>query len=562
MGEGGRPWRAWSALGVSVLVLAACSSGTESNNDDASPSTATGAGGQRSVEYLAPEPGTPTPGGTLAYALEADADGFDPTTARWSGPALIMANAVFDPLAAFDADGAARPYLAESIEPNDDYTRWTITLRDGVTFQNGESLDAEALALFITKMRQSPLTGPAMAPVDEITPAVATGPMTVEVTMTQPWATYPVALTGQGGLVPAPEQLTNPDAAWRSDNPIGTGPFALQEWAKGSRLTLDRNDAYWQDGLPYLDSVEFVPISDNNARDDALLRGDVDMEFTTFSSSVQRLEPLARAGEIQLVLDSGGREQLFLLMNNDKAPFDDVRIRRAVALAFDYDTYLQVAKEPDAIRSEGPFTQSSEWFVDTDFPTYDLEAAKALVAEYEAEVGPAAFEFRTTDNPENQAIGQAIADMLTAAGMDVTTTSESQTSYPTSIVFGAYELAYVRLFGSPDPDGDAHWFLSENAPPVGQGTIGLNLARMRDAQVDEALMRGRTSTDRTERAEAYADLQRRLTELVPYVWMNESLKYLAADNSVHDFLNGPLPDGTPAMPIVGGVTRLTHTWKS
>ncbi|MEZ5134670.1 MAG: ABC transporter substrate-binding protein [Acidimicrobiales bacterium] len=404
--------------------------------------------------------------------------------------------------------------MAESIEPNDDYTRWTITLRDGVTFQNGESLDAGALALFIPKgMRQSPLTGRPWPPVDETTPAVATGPMTVEVTMTQPWATYPWRSPARAVWSRPPSSSPNPDAAWRSDNPIGTGPFALQEWSEGSRLTLDRNDAYWQDGLPYLDNVAFVPISDNNARDDALLRGDVDMEFTTFSSSVQRLEPLARAAD-QLVLDSGGREQLFLLMNNDKAPFDDVRIRKAVALAFDYDTYLQVAKEPDAIRSEGPFTRSSPWFVDTDFPTYDLEAAKALVAEYEAEVGPAAFEFRTTDNPENQAIGQAIADMLTAAGMDVTTTSESQTSYPTSIVFGAYELAYVQVVRLASRRQRRTGSCPESAPPVGQGTIGLNLARMRDAQVDEAIMRGRTPADRNERAEAYADLQRRLTELV------------------------------------------------
>ncbi|MEZ5207466.1 MAG: ABC transporter substrate-binding protein [Acidimicrobiales bacterium] len=561
MARGGRPWRAWSALGVGLLLVASCSSGTEGGNDDAAPSTATGAGGQRSVEYLAPEPGAPTPGGTLAYALEADADGFDPTTARWSGPALIMANAVFDPLAAFDADGAARPYLAESIEPNDDYTRWTITLRR-------RHLPERRVA-----RRRG--TG-AVHHQDAAVPAdrAGHGPRRRDDTGGRHRADdggghhdptvghVPRGAHRPGRSGPGPRAAHQPRRRLAIGQPHRHRTVCPAGVGEGSRLTLDRNDTYWQDGLPYLDNVAFVPISDNNARDDALLRGDVDMEFTTFSSSVQRLEPLARPARSSSCSTAAMREQLFLLMNNDKAPFDDVRIRKAVALAFDYDTYLQVAKEPDAIRSEGPFTRSSPWFVDTDFPTYDLEAAKALVAEYEAEVGPAAFEFRTTDNPENQAIGQAIADMLTAAGMDVTTTSESQTSYPTSIVFGAYELAYVRLFGSPDPDGDAHWFLSENAPPVGQGTIGLNLARMRDAQVDEAIMRGRTSTDRNERAEAYADLQRRLTELVPYVWMNESLKYLAADNSVHDFLNGPLPDGTPAMPIVGGVTRLTHTWKS
>jgi ABC-type transport system substrate-binding protein len=558
-----------SALLLCAAVLsAACSSGSTTDRE----SSAGGPGAPRTQDASTglstpginastiPAKSQPKAGGKLVYAMEADSDGFDPMTARWVAPGLIAANVVFDPLAAFDLDGRAQPYLAERFEPAPDFRSWTITLREGVKFHNGQSLDADALMLFIAKMRQSPLVGPAFDPIDPDNPVTKIDDRRVRVNMTTPWANYPAALTAQGGMVAAPEQLGNPDATWRSDHPIGTGPFRLREWTKGQRLVADRNPDYWRKGLPYLDQVELRPVIDNNARDAQLLDGTVDMEFTTFNSSVERLKQEAAAGKIQLVRDDGSREQLFLLANMDKAPLDDLRVRRAIAHAFDWDEYVRVTKEDPDIRSDNVFSKTSKWYVDTEYPTFDKDAARALVAEYEAEKGPVSFTLKTTDNPENQAVGQAIAKMLNDVGMDVKPISVDQAIYATQVVFGDYELAYVRLFGATDPDADLHWFTSKNAPRVGEGRIGLNVARMRDPQIDAALELGRVSTDEATRKRAYADFQTRVNELVPYIWISESVKYLAAVPRVHDFVNKTLPDGSAAMPIQQGVTRLTETW--
>ncbi|MCU0270717.1 MAG: ABC transporter substrate-binding protein, partial [Acidimicrobiales bacterium] len=99
--------------------------------------------------------------GSVVYALTAAPDGFLPADNRWSPSTLQVARAVMDPLTAFDADGIAHPYLAESIEPNEDFTEWTIVVRKDIKFHNGEDLTAEAVALNLTEVATSALTGSA-----------------------------------------------------------------------------------------------------------------------------------------------------------------------------------------------------------------------------------------------------------------------------------------------------------------------------------------------------------------------------------------------------------------
>ena len=98
--------------------------------------------------------GDPVAGGTLRYALEADVDGINPTSSALSSPGLMMGNAVFDTITAATKDGNFVPYLAESVEPNEDFTVWTVTLREGVTFHDGTPLNAEAVVK--TSRRSAP----------------------------------------------------------------------------------------------------------------------------------------------------------------------------------------------------------------------------------------------------------------------------------------------------------------------------------------------------------------------------------------------------------------------
>jgi ABC-type transport system substrate-binding protein len=327
-------------------------------------------------------------------------------------------------------------------------------------------------------------------------------------------------------------------------------------------LLAKKNTEYWRDGLPYLDEVEFRPIADNRTRIDALASGQLDMLHASDSSTVGTLRERAEAGELQLVEDRGEGEEGFVMLNMSKPPLDDVRVRQAIAHATDQETYNQVVDDDIPTIAKGPFKADSPWAVETDYPEFDLAEATRLIEEYEAEVGPVAFSLGTTENPETREAVQVLQGMWQQAGMDVSITTVDQANFIGEALAGNYDANLWRQFGAPDPDVDMVWWAWKTAD--GEDNF-LNFARLFDERVDEALNRGRQSTDLEERRQAYADFQDLLSELVPYVWLNHSTWTVAADNDVRGITNGPLPDGSESLPIggtgtFGGTHRLTQTW--
>ena len=113
-----------------------------------------------------------------------------------------------------------------------------------------------------------------------------------------------------------------------------------------------------------------------------------------------------------------------------------------------------------------------------------------------------------------------------------------------------------RQFAAADPDGDYIWWTGENAT----GPLAINIARLQDSQIDAALKRARGTTDLATRKEAYAELQRRQSELVPYLWLAHGLWVEGAANNVRNLTNVTLPDGSPSAPFQAGAIRLVETW--
>src|SRR3954447_16441052 len=145
-----------AALAVATALLAACSGGSA-----ATGSTGNTVGTTPSSETPA---GPPTPGGSLSYGIATDTNSLNPYVGQWSGSTYLVANAIYEPLAAIGLDGQARPYLADAISPSSDFTQWTIHLRPNVTFQDGEKLDAAALVSNLQAAQKSPLVSAALAP--------------------------------------------------------------------------------------------------------------------------------------------------------------------------------------------------------------------------------------------------------------------------------------------------------------------------------------------------------------------------------------------------------------
>jgi ABC-type transport system substrate-binding protein len=550
----GHRWRPWVVLAALLAVFSLAATACGGSDSGGSTDSA----GVTDITVAAS--GSPKPGGSLVYGVEAESDGFNPTSNRWAISGLMVANAVFDPLAAFDADGKAQPYLAKAFTPSADFKTWTIELRDGVTFHDGTPLDGAAVKKDLDAVRASALTGAAAANVAsvEVDPA---NPMNVIVTMTDPWASFPATMTGQVGFIAAPAQLDAGGEA-SSRQPIGTGPFKFKEWVPDSRWVGTKYENYWRtdsDGqkLPYLDQLEFRPIVDPQNRVNALVSGDIQMMHTTDWASINSLESQAESGNLQIVLDPTESEENFVLLNTTKPPLDDVRVRKALALCTDRNAVMTVWETPPDRIANSQFAEDSPWYdPNNGYPDMNVQEGTDLINQVEAEKGPVSFTLVTTPVPINTAATQLLAQQWGQCGMDVQLSTSEQSKFISDAVTGNYQANLWRQFSASDPDGDYVWWIGRNA----SGPLALNMARLSDPQVDEALNKARASDDPDVRKQAYAQLQERQSQLFPYIWIAHTQWAIGAANNVRNLTNVSLPDGQPALPFQSGNERLTETW--
>jgi peptide/nickel transport system substrate-binding protein len=537
-----------TAAGVAVLgggassVLAACGS---SSPTASTSSSSAGIGS-----------GTPKQGGSIVVGLESEFNGFDPTQGRWDPAGVMYGRTVYDPLCAVAADGSTKPYLAQSVNPNSDYTKWTITMRPNITFHNGTPLDAQAVKVNLDALRQAGLTGPAFANVSSVD---VTGPLTLVVSMKSPWVPFPSLINGQyqAGYIAEPSTILNGTAA---THPVGTGPWVFQTWVPNAHFTATRNPHYWRQGLPYLDTVTFKPIPDAQSRENALKAGDIDMMHT---STVQNYVDLHNDSSFVTITDLHSTiepDMNFVMLNTDQSPANDVRVRQALAYATNIQQYINVIDNGVPPPATGPFVPGSPYYGSTGYPSFNLSKAQQLVREYQQQNGAVNLPFQTTNDSSALRGAQLLQQMWSAAGIHTTINQTEQTTLIANALSGKYTATSWRQFAASDPDLNYIWWTIANASPIGQSA--LNFARNKDPQVQKAIDTGRASSDQTTRAQAYQTAAKRFAVDVPYVWLDRAVWTVSAKPNVQNFAGATLPGGTKVVPLIFGEWWLTQTWRS
>jgi ABC-type transport system substrate-binding protein len=531
-----------------ALVTGACGSGGSSSGE--------AEGGDAGVIE---ETSVAQPGGELVYGLEAESDGWNPSNSKWAPSGLMVARAVFDTITAYDENLVAQPFLAEQLTPNADYTSWTITLRPGIRLHNGRAVDAEVVKQNFEYLKSSTLTTSAFEPVDSFE---VTGPLDLVVRMVRPWVNYPNSLATQIGVVSDPEWLTS----GAKDGPIGTGPFVFQRWVPDNELVVTKNPDYWQVDaqgvrMPYLDEVTFRPLPDGDSRAATLQAGGIDVMMTSNGNQIVEFKKLADDGEVQLFNDvSGETAEDFIQLNTMAPPFDDPDARRALALATDTKSYVDTQTGGLNRQAKGPFAPTSPWYVATDYPDFDLEAAKDLVEQVKADNG-GAFTFRIlggSDAASNTGL-QLLQSQWREAGIDAQITPTDQAKLITDVALGNYQATSWRQFDAPHPLGDSIWWHPNTAEPIGQ--IALNFARNDDPRIGDALDRARETTDKAKEKELYGDVQRYLAEDIPYVWLSHTQISVVASPEIVNVVNYTLPTGQKGIEIQGGSHPLYQVWR-
>lgn len=538
-----------AAVGAVVLggsassLLAACGSSTKSGSSGPAPNPNAGISNA-----------TPKMGGSLIVATEAEDNGFNPTVASWDVTGLMYGAALFDTLTTVDVNGKIQPYLAQSVTPNGDATEFTITLRPGIKFHDGSALDANAVAQSLVANVKSPQNGPALFNVSDVKPS---GGDTVTVTCKESWPAFPYYLAYQIGTVMSPSMLAEPNAG--NLKPIGTGPFIFKEWVPNDHLTVTRNPNYWRQGRPYLDQVTFRPIPDHQSRANALLAGDIDIMHT---DDPQDAQTLPNNKKFVSITDSDNnateREVHFYMINTLKPPFDDLRVRQALAYATDRNRVHSVIDVVNPVISS-PFSTKSPYYTPVDYPSYDPTKAKQLITAYENDKGPLRnFTLSTVTDAKDLARTTLVQAMWKQAGINCQVQQVEQSQYIVQALLGNYDVREWRQFSAADPDENYVWWSSLTAAPIGQ--LALNFARNKDPQVQAALEKGRTSLNQADRIAAYQEISRRFAADVPYIWLDQTVWLVSAKPTVMNFNNPTLPDGSPALRMTAGFINVGQIW--
>jgi peptide/nickel transport system substrate-binding protein len=310
----------------------------------------------------------------LGMVLEP-APGLDPTSASAAAIGEIVHYNVLEGLTKINMDGSIVPLLAESWQIDPDGKSYTFKLRKGVKFHDGEAFDASDVKFSFERAKAPASTNKAKKAVfDNISRIETPDPHTVIVVLNNADGNFLFRMGENTAVILDPKS-----AAATATQPIGTGPYRFDSWAKGASITLVKNEAYRNAAAVKMKKVTFRFINEPAAQVAALLAGDID-GMPRFGS-IQSLKQFQ--GDARFTVTAGGTEgKTIVSINNKKKPFDDVRVRRAIALAIDRKAVIDGSQEGHGQPIGSHMVPSDAGYVDlTNVNPYDPEKAKALLKE-------------------------------------------------------------------------------------------------------------------------------------------------------------------------------------
>ena len=342
----------------------------------------------------------------LAMALEPS-PGLDPTAGAASSIGEVTLYNIFEPLTKINPDGSVVPLLAESWEVSPDLKTYTFKLRKGVKFHNGEPFNAAAVKFSFDRAGSEKSTNKDKRMFAAMSTQVVDD-HTVVLIMKEVDPDM-LFLLGQ-----AQASIVEPkSAADNNTRPVGTGPYKLENWVKGSSVTLTKWDGYRNAAAIKLKRATFRFIPDPAAQVAALLAGDVD----AFPRVTPRSVPQFKDNPKFQVVVSGSRAKTVLAINNKKKPFDDVRVRRAIAMSIDRKAVIAGAGDGYGAPIGSHYATSAPGYVDTTaVNAYNPDKARALLKE----AGITSLDVTITLPPPPYARqgGEVIASQLSKVGIN------------------------------------------------------------------------------------------------------------------------------------------------
>ncbi|HWV24925.1 MAG TPA: ABC transporter substrate-binding protein [Thermomicrobiales bacterium] len=453
----------------------------------------------------------------LTVGLNEEPDTLDPHNMTAAAAGLV-GYVVMPGLVWWDYDLHVSPMLAESWDTSDDGLVWTFHLRPNLVFHNGKACTAQEVVRNFDHI-MDPDSSFLAPDYESVASVEAPDDTTVVFTLKEPFAPFLAVLSNRCGI-------TDMDA-YDATTPIGTGPFKILEWNRGTGLKLERHDQYWEEGLPLADRVNwnFLPSADSRVL--ALQAGEIDIAYEVPASQISQLED---QGTVQID-PIPGVQHVYMAFNCESGPFSDVRVRKAVAHAIDKELIVEGALWGYGHVTNTPFPPTSPWFADIPDYERDPEKARALLKEAGFEDGISIDLPIQTTSPI-PTVAEIIQADLAEVGIDVRIVEiEWATYWPEIYLKGQFDITIMGYSARVDPDQTFY-------PRYRTGGVH-NATHYSNESLDDLLDQGRAITSPEERKTIYDEVQAILVDELPWLWLYLPDVTMSWSNDVIDFQQHP-----------------------
>lgn len=493
--------------------------------------------------------------GALVVAQPADVIALDPVRATDS-ESIEVGELVFEGLVGWKPGTTdIEPRLATSWQVSEDGLRWTFNLRAHVQFHDGTPLDADAVVFSFERLlvKGHPQSvgddgNYWRAMLSDVEKVVAVDPLTVAIYVRRKYA----PLLGNLAMYP----IVSPSAVKKwgakfAEHPIGTGPFAFENWIRESRVVVRRFDDYW--GLPAgLNQIVFQVVVDARQRLINLESGSVDLAMA-ISPDEQPFVELHPDLELH---HAAGNDISYLALNTQRAPFDDLRVRRAVNYAVNKEPIVKLGYQGRAVPAESPLPPSMwGYHQPATRYQYDPVAARRLLAEATADgtFDPArTFKLYAPSTPrpylpQPERVARFLQASLAQAGIDTELVMLPYFEFRRAVQAGEHDLCVFGWVGDTgDPDNFLYVLLHSNQANTAIGAQ--NVALYRDREVDDMLIAAQEAGDDTMRAALYAAVQDKVAADAPWVPLAHSELVVAGRAELDRVVLSPT--GHPVYPLI------------
>ena len=446
---------------------------------------------------------TPQRGGVLRVSIDQAVAKLNPLLTRVN-PEYLVAELLYSGLTRLKPDMSAEPDLAESWTNSPDLVEWTFTLRKGVRFHDGSPCTAADVVATFESILDAKTASPGRQNVGPIASVMAKDDVTVVFKLSAPFADLPVTVAYTNAkIVPAAVIKSGLDKLDRQA--IGTGPFKLVSFEPERQIVVTRNEAFYDKTRPYLDKVEVMVFPDVTAETSALIAGDTDLILSTPPTEFGRLQ---KASGVKALRTPSGQ---FCNVNFgcDQKPFNDVRVRQALALTVDRATMVDFVTESfGSPGNDTPLNPAYRFYTDLPLKKADIAKAKALLAEGGYPNG-LDLTLIASDRPgQRTQLAVALREMAKPAGFNIKVETMPHATYLDQVwKKGSFYVGFYNMQATADAifsllyTSNAAW----------------NETRWNNTAFDKVVFEARATVDEAKRRALYAEAQRLMNAEVPSI---------------------------------------------